>query len=264
MNVIAGMHRSGTSFLANLVFEAGGDFGPREKLLEADSFNAGGYFENVDMLLLNDRIVLGDRFYSDEARLMPLDQKGKYFLRAKMAALKARYLLLDDNAQVARRARTKAAEMRVLGELFADSWVKDPRFSLLLDEWSQNTHIGKVIYIYRHPVEVAQSLKEREHLPLWLGLRTWAYHVSVFLSMYPEDRTVFLDYNRFRNKATVEAEVTRCFEAVSNTDNLDAVLSKFDSVYRPELVHQEELVLSGRMYHECIDLYQTLQELHDR
>jgi hypothetical protein len=264
MNVIAGMHRSGTSFLANLVFEAGGDFGPRENLLEADSFNVGGYFENVDILLLNDRIVLGDRFYSDEARLMPLDQKGKLILRARMTALKAQYLMLDSSARVARRAKKKSAEMRVLDRLYADNWVKDPRFSLTLDGWLQNTSIGKVIYIYRHPVEVAQSLKERENLPLWLGLRTWAYHVRVFLSMYPTDRTVFLDYNRFRNTATVEAEVTRCIEAVSNKDNLESILSSFDSVYRPELVHQEELVLSGRMYRECMDLYEALQELHDR
>ncbi len=56
MNIITGMHRSGTSFLANLVFEAGGDFGPREKMLEADSFNAAGYFENTDFLVFNGNI----------------------------------------------------------------------------------------------------------------------------------------------------------------------------------------------------------------
>jgi hypothetical protein len=149
-------------------------------------------------------------------------------LRAKMTALKAQYLLLDNNARVAHRAKKKSAEMRVLGRLYADNWVKDPRFSLTLDEWRQHTSIGKVIYIYRHPVEVAQSLKERENLPLWLGLRTWAYHVRVFLSIYPADRTVFLDYNRFGDMATVEAEVTRCFETVSNKDNLESVLSKID------------------------------------
>jgi hypothetical protein len=264
MNVITGMHRSGTSFLANLVFEAGGDFGPREKLLQADSFNAGGYFENIDFLILNDRIVLGDRFYPDEARLLPLDQKGKLVLRARLAVLKARYLLLNNNVSVTRRARKKSVEMKKLGELHEGNWVKCPRFSLIIDEWLRNTTIEKVIYIYRHPVEVAQSLKEREGLPLWLGLRTWAYHVRVFLSMYPADRTVFLDYNRFRNAETMEDEVRRCFDAVSSNDNLQSVLSKFDSVYRPELVHQEALVLSGRMYERCIDLYRTLQTLHDQ
>ena len=264
MNIITGMHRSGTSFLANLVFEAGGDFGPREKMLEADSFNAAGYFENTDFLVFNDRIVLGDRFYSDEARLMPLDQKGKLFLRGRLAILKARYLLLNNNISISRRARGKSAEMKKLGAQYAENWVKCPRFSLMIDEWLRSTTIGKVIYIYRHPVEVAQSLKEREGLPLWLGLRTWAYHVRVFLSMYPADRTVFLDYNRFQNAETVEDEVRRCFEAVSNGDNLESVLSKFDSVYRPELVHQEPLILSGRMYERCIDLYKTLQALHDQ
>ncbi|MFT4518478.1 MAG: hypothetical protein ACI9JM_000859 [Halioglobus sp.] len=264
MNVITGMHRSGTSFLANLVHEAGADFGPREKLLEADSFNAGGYFENTDVMVLNDRIVLGDFLYSEEARLMPLDQKGKLILRARMAVLKARYLLLNDNTSIERRARKKSAEMQALDALRADIWVKDPRFSLTLQEWMSNTTIEKVLYIYRHPAEVAHSLKEREHLPLWLGLRTWEYHVRVFLSMYPAQKTVFLDYNQFRNADTAETEVARCFEAVSTSDNLESVLSKFHSVYRPELVHQKTFSLSGAMYEKCMELYKTLQDLHDQ
>src|ERR1700709_755262 len=61
--VIAGMHRSGTSFLASLLHGCGCLMG--ETLLPADAHNRPGYFEDLEFLDLNRRMlaatVLNDR-----------------------------------------------------------------------------------------------------------------------------------------------------------------------------------------------------------
>ena len=59
MNIITGMHRSGTSFLAQALNELGADFGDPEKLFPADNWNRNGYFESIPVIDINNKIILG-------------------------------------------------------------------------------------------------------------------------------------------------------------------------------------------------------------
>lgn len=52
--VILGMHRSGTSLVANLLQQAGFFVGRSEDLIRADRWNQKGYFEQWDVYRLNE------------------------------------------------------------------------------------------------------------------------------------------------------------------------------------------------------------------
>lgn len=53
--IVAGMHRSGTSLVASMISSLGIDLG--EHQLTADRNNRRGYFEDVDFLALNRRML---------------------------------------------------------------------------------------------------------------------------------------------------------------------------------------------------------------
>ena len=56
--VVVGMYRSGTSMVARCLTELGAYFGSQEAHFPTDQYNQGGYFEIVEMMELN-RKVLG-------------------------------------------------------------------------------------------------------------------------------------------------------------------------------------------------------------
>ncbi len=59
MKIITGMHRSASSLVSRLFFEAGADFGPTETMYDANKWNPDGYYEQVDFHTVNIPIVNG-------------------------------------------------------------------------------------------------------------------------------------------------------------------------------------------------------------
>src|SRR5450759_4173241 len=116
--VVAGMHRSGTSFLASLLRRGGCRMG--EMLLPGDANNRPGYFEDLEFLNLNRRML---------AETVPTDAPG------------ARCLV-----------RT-ASDNRARG---CGGW-KDPRTSVLLDFWNARVPDARYVFVYRSPWDVADS-----------------------------------------------------------------------------------------------------------
>src|SRR5438132_4481954 len=111
---ITGMHRSGTSLLAEILMRAGVHFGPPEQWLPADESNPRGYFEDRRVIDLDDRLLGVWKGTWDEPPLLPPEWLEKRDLRA-----------LADDASV------------WLDSVATDGqwgW-KDPRASLLLPFW---------------------------------------------------------------------------------------------------------------------------------
>jgi hypothetical protein len=179
MNIITGMHRSGTSLVASLLYELGANFGEPQNLMEKDQWNAQGYFEDVHTVSINDALILSDYdrargYFAGKARarsrIRPL-----WILR--QFAAKARYLLPINFMQIHRRAERMRGEMERLGREREGIWVKDPRFCLTLREWlEQVLDKPRVIISYRHPEEVAGSLARRDRCPPIIGRRLWREH----------------------------------------------------------------------------------------
>jgi hypothetical protein len=55
--VILGVWRSGTSLVGQVAAELGVDFGPEEGMGRTDQYNPGGYFERIDVVHLNARLL---------------------------------------------------------------------------------------------------------------------------------------------------------------------------------------------------------------
>ena len=55
--IVLGMHRSGTSLVAQICRCVGGYLGEQNELLAATSANPDGFFENRDIVNINDNIL---------------------------------------------------------------------------------------------------------------------------------------------------------------------------------------------------------------
>lgn len=161
--IVTGMHRSGTSLTAETLHKAGLPMGTQ--FLPGDSYNPRGYFEDVEIVRLHDRLL--DAFSrpwgaADHMRPLP---EGWLDSPAAAEAQEGLYTYLS--GQMATHAKT-------------GFWaVKDPRTSLFLPLWARVARqLGaglKLILCLRNAAAVAASLNRRDGMPdqvarlLWLG-----------------------------------------------------------------------------------------------
>ena len=149
------MHRSGTSALSRALNLLGGDMPPR--LIEADQWNAAGYWESKPIKDLNEEmLVSGGGEWSEWLEFNP-----DWF-----------------KSSAVQRFRDRAIEL--VGSEFTDSPLfifKDPRLSILMPFWRSifdELGIDQVaIHPLRNPVEVARSLERRNNFLMSKGVLLW-------------------------------------------------------------------------------------------
>jgi len=158
--VVLGMHRSGTSAVTRVVNLLGADLGQRLMPPMPDS-NEKGFWENLDAVDLDERVLTGIGRSWHDIRHMP-----------------AGWL----ESAVADEAR--AAIKRLIETEFAAAplWaVKDPRLCRLMPLWLPVlTELGvepHILFVVRHPLEVAASLHARDGWPETRSLLLWLQHV---------------------------------------------------------------------------------------
>lgn len=146
--LILGMHRSGTSFLARLMQSMGVYIG--DQLVGPQLGNPRGHFEPVPVLefhqeLLAARLPEGGRAF-DDGMLAQQVPEGDY------------------SGSERDRAAALAGSLARPGFW---GW-KEPRTCLFLDLWKTVLPRAGAVIVYRHPLEVHQSLLRREHWDLAL------------------------------------------------------------------------------------------------
>lgn len=220
MNIITGMHRSGTSFVAQCLDYLGADFGKPDRFFPADKWNQQGYLENIDIVDLNNRAVLGEKatfnFWMEqpERRLERIinsisSRKWKYFFFPRLNG-------------IYQRAMKHANSIEGFSEEYADKFVKDPRFCLTLKAWLELGDIRQIVFCFRDPESVAGSVRRRESLPLAFGYRYWLYHVAGFMEQAPDNIPILLvDFDAFFDSDTQYAAFNRLAHALGN-DEFDA------------------------------------------
>jgi hypothetical protein len=198
--VVLGMHRSGTSMLSGLLVQGFG-YHVGTPLIGAGPANPKGFFELLPAVLQND-----------------------VFMRKQSVAW---------SVSVLRYNNTKAIEQYDTGNVefkqgkkaldFLNSeknvpWLqKDPRMCLTLPTWLHllNTEPA-IVFTYRHPLEVAMSLKKREkNFGLEHALRLWsAYNMRAIQNSQRLCR-VLTSNNAILNNPL--QEVTRIVEELTKT-----------------------------------------------
>jgi hypothetical protein len=156
--IVLGMHRSGTSMLSGLLVTSC-DYKVGGPLIGASFDNEKGFYERIDMVLQNDEFMNQQGVYWSsnvinydyEKALADKENKAITFDHGKPGL---DFLNNPDNAP----------------------WLqKDPRMCITLKTWLKlMDKAPAVVFTYRHPLQVAMSLKKRErNFPMEKGLRLW-------------------------------------------------------------------------------------------
>jgi septal ring factor EnvC (AmiA/AmiB activator) len=133
--IITGMHRSATSLTAAVCQKAGLFIG--DSLLEAAAGNPNGHFEDIEFLEFHKRVLRAngrcqDGLFADGVIRVP--------------------------SRVQPEARMLIAKRKTLGRPWG--W-KDPRTTLLLRFWRQELPHARILFLFRSPWEVIDSLFRR-------------------------------------------------------------------------------------------------------
>ena len=157
--LVAGMHRSATSLLTQVLVSMGCD--APKTLMAADEHNASGYWESTPIAALNDAILASaGSAWDDWERFNP-----DWF--ASTAAVE-----FHDRAQALLEGEYGDSRLFVL---------KDPRICRLLPFWCRVVRqFGaepRIAIPLRNPHEVAVSLTERDAIPKPLGFLLWLRNV---------------------------------------------------------------------------------------
>ena len=169
--LVAGMHRSGTSLLTQVLAGLGCD--APKTLMEADKYNDTGYWESTKVVELNDAMLKSAGSAWDDWE----------------------HLRTDWFASRAAQAFRRQAEVLLESE-FADSRLfvlKDPRLCRLLPFWCDVAQrIGvepRIAITLRNPLETAASLADRDAMPPSVGILLWLRNVlQVEMDSRPHQR----------------------------------------------------------------------------
>jgi hypothetical protein len=234
---IAGMHRSGTSLLSNLLQMCGLYQGQQRDMLPAKSDNENGYWENEKFVLLNEEIlkVLGGRWncpprmdngWSDEEGLSAVKSKAE--------------LLLQE---------------------FCDhepwGW-KDPRNCLTQPFWRRLLPDLKTVICVRNPLEVAESLRRSQHTPNRAGLSLWWIYNQSIIDNTPRKKRIVCHYDSYFKDPHGELNRLLSFLGMSIPQ---AVIEQCDSVVSNRLRHNRFTtvdLLEAGVLPEIFDLYMQL------
>jgi Sulfotransferase family len=139
--IVLGAGRSGTSLVAGLLADAG--FFPGERLIPASGGNRTGYFEDLDVNALNDRL------------LAPLLPRASHPVPPRLSWLAA----LPEDAE----PRPTPVDRQRIGRHLPrrPMCLKDPRFTYTLGAWQpQLPPDAGYVCVFRHPSRVAASLAQ--------------------------------------------------------------------------------------------------------
>lgn len=160
--IVLAMGRSGTSMLTGLLSYAGLNLGG--PLLKPNSGNAKGFFERIDVMLFNDRL-LQDQLMKWSGAVHQYNVPKSISFVSKMHDVGR----VDLNFQTA---------INFMNGPENTPWiVKDPRLCITLPTWLP--YLSKppaVVFTYRHPFDVALSLHTRDNFSFGRALALWYYY----------------------------------------------------------------------------------------
>jgi len=240
---IAGMHRSGTSMVSDLLNTLGVYMGEEADLLSAkEGENAGGFWEHFGFYALNERLLLHLRAGWD-APWMP----DNWVTREDLAPFREEARLLVD------RMREAVGENRRWG------W-KDPRNSITIQFWKSILPDAKVVICVRNPVEVAASLCARNNLSVAASSRLWLRYYENLLAHVPREKRVITLYENYFEH--FEQELERVGSALGITVD-HTMMARARARAKQELHHNRATpreLHGGDFAPEVIRMYDCLME----
>jgi hypothetical protein len=158
---VLGMHRAGTSAVTRLLTLMGLWAGPEGRFPIFDLANPKGYWENSDVVILDDALLAALSASWSEADDLDLGRLSE-----------------PQRCAFETRARELIQSFNVQGP-----WViKDPRLCLLFPFWRRLLERPLCVLVHRDPLPVARSLQNRDGLHIPLGIALWELHARAALA----------------------------------------------------------------------------------
>jgi hypothetical protein len=200
--LVLGMHRSGTSTVAGLLYHLGAFVGDDQELIGANAENPKGFWERADVIRLND--------------MMLQTQRCSWHNPAGWDTS----LPLPEALQAETRSIVTLMNQHPL-------WVmKDPRQCLTLPYWLQALETPTCILVHRDPLAVAHSLRKRNRFPLAVGLALWEFYTHRLLQSVAGQRVVQISYEALiADPQQQAAELIAALDASGLTPDAAAVSS---------------------------------------
>jgi hypothetical protein len=188
LRIITGMHRSGTSLIARLFYEASADMGDPNTFYRPDRWNPEGYYEQPDIHAINMPLINGPWW-------------------------KFAYYRLPSTETILRRAAKRADQIRSTARAYQDKVVKETRFCLTLPAWLKyGAKVDKILICLRDPIQVARSIQKRNRTSLRHGYYMWRLHNERILRHTDEAVPIWIvDYNRVLSEDAYLQEVGAMF-----------------------------------------------------
>lgn len=237
MKIITGMHRSGTSIVARLMLEAGGDFGDPDTFYRPDKWNPDGYYEQPEFHAINMPIINGPFW-------------------------KLSYFHLPSTKTLTKRAAKFSDEIRAASDKYRGKVVKEVRFCLTLPGWiEQGAYFERALVCLREPLEVAQSVDKRFRIGYRRSLELWRLHNERLLENLGDLPRWFIAYHDVLNPETRHREVSAALEFFG-LDRSEPTLERLSGLIRSP---RHSVDVSNRIDYpgRVRELWDHLLELHE-
>jgi hypothetical protein len=207
------MHRSGTSLVARLFFEAGADMGDPNTFYRPDKWNPDGYYEQPDIHAINMPLIHGPW--------------------GRLA-----YLRPPSAHTILRRARLTADQIRQTATKYQQTIIKETRFCLTLPAWLEHgARVDAVLICLRDPIQVAQSLRRRNKIPLALGFKLWKLHHQRLMDSCDNIPLRLIYYRNLLDRQTFAAEMRPAFHLFEMEVSDHRLETLHRQVVHPEMNH---------------------------
>ncbi|KPA17445.1 hypothetical protein MHK_002369 [Candidatus Magnetomorum sp. HK-1] len=215
---VIGMHRSGTSLVSGFLHQMGIYLGPDSQFLK-DKHNPKGYFESPFVKDINSAILNSLGFAWDNI--------GSF--DPEVIHIKAKTFFYEKTNELFKKLNS-----------FSNWGIKDPRICLLFNLWKTRLKKPVCIFVVRHPLSVAKSIKKRNNYPLDFGLALWEKYTVLALNSIHNIPTIFVHFEKIQTNPS--KEIIKLYQQLKKIQknikppNLDKLLSFFDK----ELIHHKK------------------------
>lgn len=188
MKIISGMHRSGTSIVARLMYEVGANLGDPKTFYRPDKWNPDGYFEQPEFHAINMPIING--------------------VFGKLS-----YFSLPSTDRIIRRSARFAESISTVSDKYKGKVVKEVRFCLTLPAWQKyGAHFDRILICLREPLEVAMSVHKRQRVSLKIGYKLWRLHNERLLENAGDIPLWFINYHNLLDSNRFGREIGAAFD----------------------------------------------------
>lgn len=228
--IVLGMHRSGTSLAAQICRCMGGYLGEENELMAANEANLDGYFENIEIVDIDDSILelCGKKWYSVGEPEMNFHSR-----------------------QIIKAMEKLEAVLKKLLQKAGTVVIKDPRIPMLLPLWGRVLEgLGvrtDYVWVIRNPLEVAESLMKRDGYSREHGLWLWIQYNFSILKYLNGKEYLLLNYQEMLGNYQAFQKISKIFDR------------ELDENLKQELSH----ILKHEYYHSKF-LFQDVINMHNK